>query len=510
MTVMTEAVLYIRVSSDKQSDGVSLDVQLRECRAYAARQPGWVLGSEYQDVMSGKRDDRPQYQRMLADIRALTAQGRRVALVVWRLDRLGRRLLERVARREELVKLGCETHSAMEGGLVSDLAANLLAAVAQEEVRVLGERVKGARRAIRERGWRPVGSIPYGYVVRDATPAERADGSPRRVLDLDPEAADVVREVFRRVCEGESIQSVGRWARTLPSGLMRGRSFHVPSIRFMLDAPVYAARHERHDGGDVLDQPPGKWPSIISDETYRRMRDEIRRSRRLPKQASQRYLLSGFARCSRCAGRMVGNHNYGKQHRYRCDASGCTVTLAGGALDAALLAQVTPMLTQVAMSDGPLRRSLAREWDRLRDAGADRLDSRRVTALRATLGQGKKRLADAAVLLVDGALDRAGYDAARERIEADVRAAQGELERLETAGMAQAVLPPLGEVLARLGGWSEALTAGDIAGTRRVLAEIVDHLTPVKLGYGKYDAAITWTPLGDALRQAAGALQAAA
>ena len=82
---VTIALIYTRVSSDAQRDGVSLDVQLRECRQYVASM-GWVIGGEYTDVASGKRDDRPHYQEMLAAIRAMPAQGRRAAVVAWRLS----------------------------------------------------------------------------------------------------------------------------------------------------------------------------------------------------------------------------------------------------------------------------------------------------------------------------------------------------------------------------------------------------------------------------------------
>ena len=64
------ALIYTRVSTEDQArEGVSLDAQLAECRRYAAQQPGWVLGTEYQDVLSGKRDHRPQYQALLAEAR---------------------------------------------------------------------------------------------------------------------------------------------------------------------------------------------------------------------------------------------------------------------------------------------------------------------------------------------------------------------------------------------------------------------------------------------------------
>src|SRR3954463_921841 len=90
------ALIYTRVSSEEQArDGVSLDAQLTECRRYAAQQ-GWMLGPEFQDVLSGKRDDRPSYLLLLAEVRKRRAEGQAVMVVVFRLDRLGRRILERV------------------------------------------------------------------------------------------------------------------------------------------------------------------------------------------------------------------------------------------------------------------------------------------------------------------------------------------------------------------------------------------------------------------------------
>src|SRR5215217_7824522 len=105
------ALIYTRVSSEEQArEGVSLDAQLTECRRYAA-QHGWMLGSEFQDVLSGKRDDRPAYQALLTEVRRLRAERHSVIVVVFRLDRLGRRILERVRGREELKNLGVPVHS---------------------------------------------------------------------------------------------------------------------------------------------------------------------------------------------------------------------------------------------------------------------------------------------------------------------------------------------------------------------------------------------------------------
>src|SRR5207248_1969347 len=94
---------------------------------------------------------RPQYQALLADVRRLRANGMQLAVVVAALDRFGRKLLERVRCREELKALGVPTHSVRDGGEVSDLVANVLASVAEEEVRRLGGRAmcyQSVRRAL--------------------------------------------------------------------------------------------------------------------------------------------------------------------------------------------------------------------------------------------------------------------------------------------------------------------------------------------------------------------------
>jgi DNA invertase Pin-like site-specific DNA recombinase len=186
------------VSGCWPSSGRQRQAQLADCRRYAARQD-WVLGHEYQETLKGTRDDRPHYQRLLADVRAMRARGEPVVVVVAALDRFGRKLLERVRSREELKALGVPIHSAREGGEVSDLTANILASVAQEEVERLGRRVSAVRRNSALSGWYFPGPIPSGYRLRAATAGERRAGSPRSVLDVDEERAPYAREAFDKV-----------------------------------------------------------------------------------------------------------------------------------------------------------------------------------------------------------------------------------------------------------------------------------------------------------------------
>ena len=113
---LTHALLYTRVSgAEHQKEGLSLEAQICATRDYAAAQ-GWVIAAEYQDILSGARDHRRDYQALLAEARRLHATGSRAAVVVTRLDRLGRHLLEQVRAREELKRLGCDTHAIRRAG----------------------------------------------------------------------------------------------------------------------------------------------------------------------------------------------------------------------------------------------------------------------------------------------------------------------------------------------------------------------------------------------------------
>ena len=69
------ALLYGRVSgAEHLKEGLSLAAQESANRGYVAHKQGWVIDGEYQDIMSGHRADRPQYQAMLEHARRLSRE----------------------------------------------------------------------------------------------------------------------------------------------------------------------------------------------------------------------------------------------------------------------------------------------------------------------------------------------------------------------------------------------------------------------------------------------------
>jgi site-specific DNA recombinase len=516
---VTIALIYTRVSSDEQArEGVSLDTQLAECRRYAAER-GWVLGKEYQDVLSGRRDDRREYQALLADVRRLRAQGRAVAVVVMRLDRLGRRLLERVRAREELKGLGVPTHSIREGGEVSDLIANILASVAEEEVRQLGERVAGSFGHIQGNGWKKPGRPPWGYRWRAATGEERARGAPRVVLEIDEEAAPFVRELFDRAARGETIRSLIKWVAGLPARARADRNLGYRSIRAVLARSTYVARTESDRRPDVLGRPPARWPAIVDDETFRRVRERIAAHTHMPRQASGSYLLTGLLRCPRCGARMAsGGPNRGMT-RYTCrgetkgaaaPAIRCVYTVTMRTVDAAVRAEVIPLVAVVASNDPAVRAAIAREWAALqRPTDEAARHGQRLQALERDAARARDRIKRLALLFADGDIDRSGYDLGRAAAQGDLDAAAAEGARLRGVA-ASPVLPPLEEVLRAAGSWAAALEGSETRFRREVLGTLMRTIVPHREQRSVYRLEMEWTPTGELVRQlAAGSAVAA-
>lgn len=83
--VATRAAGYIRVSTLKQSDGYSPELQEEAIRSYAAEH-GLDVAQMESDFESGHKLTRHGYQRLLASVRSGTIG----AVIVHQLDRLGR------------------------------------------------------------------------------------------------------------------------------------------------------------------------------------------------------------------------------------------------------------------------------------------------------------------------------------------------------------------------------------------------------------------------------------
>jgi DNA invertase Pin-like site-specific DNA recombinase len=135
-------VAYYRVSTGRQgSFGFSVEGQRAAVNEYVRSNSGIVV-AEFSEVMSGRKDSRPELAKALSLCRVA-----RAVLVIARLDRLSRNV-EMVAR---LMESGLEFVAADFPG-ANRFTIHILAAVAEYESRLASERMKQVIAARRKRG----------------------------------------------------------------------------------------------------------------------------------------------------------------------------------------------------------------------------------------------------------------------------------------------------------------------------------------------------------------------
>ncbi|CAM4046912.1 recombinase family protein [Helcobacillus massiliensis] len=243
------AAVYLRISQDREMDGLAIERQREDCLEIVERN-GWQLAGEYVDQSKSATDKtkkRPAYDRMVADYEA----GRFSAIVCYDLDRLTRqpRQLEDWIDAAEEQRLSLVTVSG-EADLASDSGrffVRVKAAAARGEVERKSERQSRAHLQRAKQGRPPKGVRPLGYNI---------DGS------LVPAEAEAAREIFRlfAIHDGPSIAAIA-------AGLSGKTGPHIP--RSLPHLPKHSRtlaieRNERR-AAEGLDPKPvpddGPWSS---------------------------------------------------------------------------------------------------------------------------------------------------------------------------------------------------------------------------------------------------------
>lgn len=140
----TQVIGYVRVSTDDQeASGAGLKAQREAIRAECERR-GWKLLRVEEDALSGKTLRRPGLEAALASCHSGEAAG----IVVAKLDRLSRSIIDFARLLEDAKKRGFNI-AALDVGLdlstpQGELVGNVIAAVAQWERRIIGQRTREA------------------------------------------------------------------------------------------------------------------------------------------------------------------------------------------------------------------------------------------------------------------------------------------------------------------------------------------------------------------------------
>jgi site-specific DNA recombinase len=302
--------IYARLSKDRRGLSENVEIQTRECVAYAEAM-GWISVGVFQDNdISASRFStapRPGYQALLHAIQADEVD----VVLATEMQRIYRRLeelLEVIYLAESTSLRRIETTNGNGYDLSTGVGIhNAVAAVnnAVLESRQISDRIRRKKRAQAKEGLHNGGPRPYGF---------EADG-----LTVRKSEADVLRDAATRLLVGESLRSITRRLNHLSILTANGKQWHMSTLRDALASP--RAKGVRINNGVEY---PAAWPAIIDPDTWESLQLLFRSESRLAKhpKAGRSYLLTGFIECGECHKRtVVGNSGgqAGKQRRrYYC------------------------------------------------------------------------------------------------------------------------------------------------------------------------------------------------
>jgi DNA invertase Pin-like site-specific DNA recombinase len=215
---MKQYVVYTRVSTEEQGrSGLGLEAQERDIGIYLENfsEVPWEVIGRFQDVLSGKQDDRPQLAAALEMVRKTGAE-----LLVAKLDRLSRD----VAFIATLIKDPKVRLRVAQMPNADPFQFHLYAALAEQERKFISERTKAALKAAKDRGVKLGGA-------RDAT-MKRNDAKKAKA---DAEAAKLVKIIGPLRNAGQTLTAIADTMNDMGIATSRGGKWSATQVMRVLE-----------------------------------------------------------------------------------------------------------------------------------------------------------------------------------------------------------------------------------------------------------------------------------
>lgn len=342
------AALYGRVSLNMYGDSRSPDQQQSAGEAACADE-GWINAGAYGAGDGGAsrltKKARAEWARLLDDIRA----GRIDVVIVWEWSRADRNLTSGSEFLDLCRELGVLIHVVVDERTYDvkrrakdwEILAKGLVDNAMEVERT-SQRSKRDRAARVEAGIVD-GAIAYGY-------RRIYDVTTRRFIrqEADPVTAPIVREIVRRVREGEPIKVIADdlTARHVPTPKGNG-TWCRSTVRDIALNPAYISRR-------LVEKKlwPVDWPPLVSEAEHYAVVSLLRNPARTTTRPGRAvHLLTYIATCGRCdavLASMKGRSADGSSRLYTCSVRGCA-SISMDKLDEAVLGALLTHLAKPAV-----------------------------------------------------------------------------------------------------------------------------------------------------------------
>lgn len=254
MTEKIKTSIYIRVSTEKQVGGFSLEIQEEKCRNMA-KVKDWVVTKVYSDAgVSGtlNPDDRPGLNQLIQDAKDKLFD----SVIIYSLDRLGRTsslVLNLIDRFKEMgIKLSSCKESLDTSTPTGAFFVNMISAIVQLERDNIVSRTKEGIEKRKKLDGDGGGILPYGYTRKD------------NEVVINPDEAEIVKLIFKlkrvyRLTQMKIVKHLNKEGIKSP----RGTEWQQGTISKILQkAPIYEGGLRNNNENGI------HWPKIIHTYIY--------------------------------------------------------------------------------------------------------------------------------------------------------------------------------------------------------------------------------------------------
>jgi site-specific DNA recombinase len=382
---------YIRVSTQKQGEGVSLEAQKDAITAFASRND-LVIIEWFEEKETAAKSGRPVFTRMLK----LLDRGKATGLIIHKIDRSARNLKD-WAIISELSDKGVGVYFATEsldfrsrGGR---LTADIQAVIAADYIRNLREETKKGIDGRLKQGLYPF-AAPVGYL-------NMGGGKPKIPC---PIKAPMIQKLFSLYASGtHSLRSLEQEARKMGLTNTSDGKITKHGVETILRNPFYCGLITVRRTGTILN---GVHEPIISVRTFRHVQD-LKAGRTNKKITKHNHLYRGLFRCGLCGTSLCPELQKARVY-YRCQTPACpTTTIREDAIEAAVLETLAGF--SISPTNAATVERGLRDWINEPDRIAE------LQSLTLRIDQANRRMLRLTDLLIDEAITKSDFDA-RKRV----------------------------------------------------------------------------------------------
>lgn len=327
---MRKIGIYVRVSTEEQAKNKEgsltsqiqrLQMKVEEKNRYNDDKWGKVVDVYRDEAFSGKNMDRPEFQRMLTDIK----RNRIDTILVTELSRLSRSVPDFLNFINDMEKLSCDficlQYDFDTTSPAGKVFMTIIMALSQFERELTAERIKNNFYARALRGLSNGGRPTLGYNKDPQNPGS---------FLVNKDEVEIVKDIFEAYLEGYNFTQIAGMVYENHGGACENKKFDYTTIWRILSNPAYTGKREVNKLSKDKNQIDLKvekrysmvkasWDAIIDDSTFENVQTRMEENKQFKSPSEHDFILSGFVYCDECGksiGGQSGTGKYGKHFYY--------------------------------------------------------------------------------------------------------------------------------------------------------------------------------------------------